>query len=49
MERGVLELVVAVVAFSLLTTGLAFAVEAWTRQQQLNLMRASNTLLLKRR
>jgi hypothetical protein len=43
-----MELVVVVAAFTLLATGLVIAIEAWTRQQQLKLMRASNTRLLKR-
>jgi len=48
MERSVSELVVTIVAFTALTTGLVFVLGAWTRQQELKLMRASNTRLLKR-
>jgi hypothetical protein len=43
-----MNLVVGVVAFTLLAAGLIFVFEAWNRQQQLKLMRASNTRLLKR-
>jgi hypothetical protein len=43
-----MELVVVVVAFTLLAGGLVFAFDAWARQQQLKLMRASNSRLLKR-
>lgn len=40
-----MEVVVAVAA---LAAVLVFALESWTRQQHLKLMRASNTRLLKR-
>ena len=43
-----MDVVVVVVAFTLLAAGLIFVFEAWTRQQQVKLMRASNTRLLKR-
>jgi len=43
-----MEWVVVVAAFTLLAGGSAFVFEAWARQQQLKLIRASNTRLLKR-
>jgi hypothetical protein len=43
-----MELVAVIGSVTLLATGLVLVFERWTRQQQLKLMRASNTRLLKR-
>jgi hypothetical protein len=43
-----MELVAVIGSFMLLAAGLVLVFEGWTRQQQLKLMRASNTRLLKR-
>jgi hypothetical protein len=48
MEGRFLEIMSAIAVFTLLTAGLMFAIDVWTRQQQLKLKRASNTRLLKR-
>ena len=43
-----MELVAVIGSVMLLATGLILVFEGWTRQQQVKLMRASNTRLLKR-